>query len=474
MVFSSITFLYYFLPCALLLYFITPGIALKNMVLLITSLAFYGWGEPRYLIIMLVTILVDYLCGILISASQKSRVRKLILAFSVIFSLGILAYFKYANFFIDNFNAVTGLSVPILRITLPVGISFYTFQTMSYVVDVYRRDVDVQKNPLSLGMYITMFPQLIAGPIVRYSDIVGELDSRKHSFEKVSCGITRFVLGLSKKVLIADVLAQVCDKFNTSNEKSVLFYWLYAVAFSLQIYFDFSGYSDMAIGMGKILGFDFPENFNYPYISRSVTEFWRRWHMTLGTWFRDYLYIPLGGNRVKLVRWIFNILVVWMATGFWHGAAWNFIIWGLMFAILLIIEKPFLKRSREGGRSILPLTVISHIYVLFAVMISFVIFNAPSLKEAGIQILSLFGYGDIPLVTTPSLYYLKSYAFVFIMAFIGATPIVKKGYLLLKDSSRLVNRILEAVEPIALLALLAVVTAHLVDSSFSPFLYFRF
>ncbi|MBE6574031.1 MAG: MBOAT family protein [Ruminococcaceae bacterium] len=474
MVFSSITFLYYFLPIVLILYFVSPTIAIKNGVLLVSSLFFYGWGEPMYLFLMVATILVDYLCGLVIGRSESALCRRITLIFSVVFSLGVLAYFKYADFFIDNFNTVTGLSIPLLKIALPVGISFYTFQTMSYVIDVYRRDVEVQRNPLTLGMYITMFPQLIAGPIVRYSDIVGELNKRKHSFENISYGITRFVMGLSKKVLIADTMASLCDKFRASDEKSVLFYWMYAVAFSLQIYFDFSGYSDMAIGMGRAFGFNFPENFNYPYISKSITEFWRRWHMTLGTWFRDYLYIPLGGNRVKLLRWIFNILVVWMATGFWHGAAWNFILWGLMFALLLLIEKPFLtKQKQRGEKGSIGGRIFSHVYVLFLVMISFVLFNAVDLKGAGVDILSLFGYGGIPAVSTASLYYLGSYAFVFIIAIIGATPIPKIVYNKLCGNG-VVKGIFSVAEPVVLLALLLAVTAHLVDGSFSPFLYFRF
>ena len=307
------------MPAVLILYFISPK-KLKNAVLLLSSLFFYAWGEPKYVVLMIVSILSGYVFGLLIEKSRENKSLRLTFCFvSVAISLPFLLYFKYADFFIENFGRVTGLPVTLLNIALPIGISFYTFQIISYTVDVYRGE-PAQKNIISLGAYIAMFPQLIAGPIVRYSDVARQLGDRTLSFAKASYGIRRFMLGLSKKILIANQLGELCNIFRESDEKSVMFYWLYAVAFALHIYFDFSGYSDMAIGLGKIMGFDFLENFNYPFISKSVTEFWRRWHMSLGTWFRDYLYIPLGGNRVKTPRWIFNILVVWMLTGFWHGA----------------------------------------------------------------------------------------------------------------------------------------------------------
>ncbi len=457
MLFSGIPFLYYFLPCVLLLYAVTPK-KLKNLTLLISSLVFYAWGEPRLVILMLITVAVGYVFGLL--TEYHSKLKKLYLILSLSVELGFLVYFKYVDFFIDNFNAVTGLSVPLLNVALPIGISFYTFQIVSYNIDVYRGDVPAQKNPINLAAYIALFPQLIAGPIVRYSDIATQLDNRTHSIEKVSLGVRRFILGLSKKILIANVLGELCDTFKSSDEKSVLFYWIYAVAFSLHIYFDFSGYSDMAIGLGKVFGFDFLENFNYPFISRSATEFWRRWHMSLGTWFRDYVYFPLGGSRVGKGRMLFNLLVVWFLTGFWHGAAWNFIVWGLYFAVLLVVEKlvilKFLNKSK----------VLSHIYLLFFVLISFVIFNASSMGEAVSYIGSMFGAGDVPLLSTETLYYLRSYALVFVIAAVGSTPLPK----MLAEKAKFARFL----EPVVLLILLVVCTAYLVDGSFNPFLYFRF
>ena len=457
MLFSSISFLYYFLPCVLVLYFLVPR-HFKNIILLISSLFFYAWGEPRLVILMSATIVIGYVLGILMERDAKRK--KLYLVIALLCFLGALGYFKYTDFFIDNINRVTGLSIPLLRIGLPIGISFYTFQILSYNIDVYRGDVKAQKNLIHLATYISMFPQLIAGPIVRYKDVAVQLETREHSIDKVAQGIRRFVFGLSKKILIANVLGEIYETFRASNDKSVLFYWMYAIAFSLHIYFDFSGYSDMAIGLGKIFGFDFMENFNYPYISKSITEFWRRWHISLGNWFRDYVYIPLGGSRVKVGRHLFNILVVWMLTGFWHGAAWNFIIWGLYFAVLLVIEKTFLLKHLEHSK------VLSHVYVLFAVVISFVIFNATSLPQVLTDIGGLFGKGNLPLVSAEAIYYLRSYAVVFVLAIFGATPIPKKFVSKWK--------IPQYVEPIILLLLLVVITAYLVDGSFNPFLYFRF
>lgn len=457
MLFSSIPFLYYFLPCVLILYFIVPK-QLKNTALLLLSLVFYAWGEPKLVLLMLATIAVGYILGIL--TEKHSKYKKLYLLLAVVLSVAALGYFKYADFFIANFNAAFGLSVPLLKIALPIGISFYTFQILSYNIDVYRGEVEAQKNPINLAAYITMFPQLIAGPIVRYKDVAKQLEKRSHSFDKAALGLRRFVLGLTKKILIANALGELCDIFKNSDDKSILFYWMYAIAFSLHIYFDFSGYSDMAIGLGKIFGFDFIENFNYPYISKSITEFWRRWHMSLGTWFRDYVYIPLGGSRVKKARMFFNILVVWMLTGFWHGAAWNFIIWGLYFAVLLIAEKVFLLKYLDKAK------VINRIYVLLAVVISFVIFNAATMHEAVGYIGGMIGVGGIPLCSAEAIYYLKSFAVIFVLAIIGATPIPKKIAAKLK--------VVQYMEPIVLLALLAVITAYLVDGSFNPFLYFRF
>lgn len=465
MLFSSIPFLYYFLPSVLILYFIAPK-KLKNTVLLVSSLVFYGWGEPKYVVLMMVSIIIGHVSGLLIEAFNK-RKAKLVLALSVGINLCFLGYFKYSDFFIENFNTVTGLSVPLLNVALPIGISFYTFQILSYTVDVYRGDVSAQKNIINLAAYITMFPQLIAGPIVRYSDIAKQLEKRTHSFENFAKGMRRFVFGLAKKILLANALGELCDIFKSSDDKSVLFYWLYAVAFALHVYFDFSGYSDMAIGLGKIMGFDFMENFNYPYISKSATEFWRRWHISLGTWFRDYVYIPLGGNRVSKPRWFFNIFVIWFLTGFWHGAAWNFIIWGLYFAIALVIEKLFLLKYLEKTK------ILSRIYILVVVGISFVIFNATDIGEAFSYIGGMFGAGDVPLVSKEFIYYLKDFAVVIILGIIGATPVVKKSVEKIAEN-KTASKILVVLEPVVLVTLLVTMTAYLVDGSFNPFLYFRF
>ncbi len=466
MLFSSIPFLYFFLPCVLILYFAVPK-CLKNTVLMLVSLFFYAWGEPKYVFLMVATILLNYVFGLLIERFKGKALSKVFVTASVIVDLAALGYFKYADFFIENFNAATGLSLPLLRIALPIGISFYTFQILSYTVDVYRGDVPAQKNPINLAAYVAMFPQLIAGPIVRYSDIEKQLKSRTHSFEKFSLGVRRFVVGLAKKILIANTLGELCDVFRATDEKAVLYYWLYAVAFSLHIYFDFSGYSDMAIGLGKIFGFDFLENFNYPFVSSSVTEFWRRWHMSLGSWFRDYVYIPLGGNRVSKIRWFFNIFVVWMLTGFWHGAAWNFVVWGLFFAVLLVLEKLFLLKAVEKTR------IIKRIYIALAVLISFVIFNASDMSEAFTYIGCMFGAGSLPLINTEMLYYLRSYAVVLVLAIVGSTPLVKNAAVKLENSPKL-GKAVRVIEPVAIAVLMIVMTAYLVDGSFNPFLYFRF
>ena len=467
MLFSSIPFLFYFLPCVLILYLIAPK-CLKNTVLLLSSLVFYAWGEPRYVIWMLLAITLGYIFGLLIERfKEKKRISKLFMILSVVSSLAMLGYFKYVDFFIGNFNAITGLSVPLLKIALPIGISFYTFQILSYTVDVYRGDVAAQKNPIDLAAYVALFPQLIAGPIVRYSDVAEQLKSRTHSFEKTALGARRFMIGLGKKILIANILGELCDTFRASDDKSVLFFWLYAVAYSLHIYFDFSGYSDMAIGLGKIFGFDFLENFNYPYISASITEFWRRWHMSLGSWFRDYVYIPLGGNRVSRLRHLFNIFVVWMLTGFWHGAAWNFIVWGLFFAVLLMVEKLWLLKYLKKSR------VLSHIYVVVLIIISFVIFDASSMGQAFSYIGSMFGAGGYPLVSTEFLYYLRSYGVVLILGIIGATPLPQKLWNRIA-ATNIGSNIMTFAEPIALSALLLCCSAYLVDGSYNPFLYFRF
>ena len=463
MLFSGIPFLFYFLPCVLLVYFIVPQKG-RNAVLLAASLFFYGWGEPKFLLFMVFSIVQGYVFARLIG---RGRRKKLFLTLSLVLSFALLGYCKYADFFIENFNAVTGLSLPLLKIALPIGISFYTFQIASYEIDVYRGDVAAQHNFIDFAAYVAMFPQLIAGPIVRYRDIAPQLKERTHSLEAAASGASRFAVGLGKKVLVANVLAQLVSAYKASAEQTALYAWLYAGAFTLQIYFDFSGYSDMAIGLGRIFGFTFPENFRYPYIAKSITEFWPRWHMSLGTWFRDYLYIPLGGSRCSRIRHIFNILVVWMATGFWHGAAWNFVFWGLFYAVLLMAEKFFLLPALKKGR------VLPHVYVLLAVTLGFVLFDAASLKDALHQLGTLFGAGTASELGTEALYMLRSYGVVLALAVLGATPLPAMLWKKVQEAKFLAP-VLTVAEPLCTFALLALCTAFLVDGSFNPFLYFRF
>ena len=453
MLFSGIPFLFYFLPCVLLVYFIVPQKG-RNAVLLAASLFFYGWGEPKFLLFMVFSIVQGYVFARLIG---RGRRKKLFLTLSLVLSFALLGYCKYADFFIENFNAVTGLSLPLLKIALPIGISFYTFQIASYEIDVYRGDVAAQHNFIDFAAYVAMFPQLIAP----------QLKERTHSLEAAASGASRFAVGLGKKVLVANVLAQLVSAYKASAEQTALYAWLYTIAFTLQIYFDFSGYSDMAIGLGRIFGFRYLENFDYPYISASITEFWRRWHMSLGTWFRDYLYIPLGGSRCSRIRHIFNILVVWMATGFWHGAAWNFVFWGLFYAVLLMAEKFFLLPALKKGR------VLPHVYVLLAVTLGFVLFDAASLKDALHQLGTLFGAGTASGLGTEALYMLRSYGVVLALAALGATPLPAMLWKKAQEAKSLAP-VLTVAEPLCTFALLALCTAFLVDGSFNPFLYFRF
>jgi alginate O-acetyltransferase complex protein AlgI len=441
---------------------------MKNLILLSSSLFFYWWGEPKYALLMIFTILLGYGHGILIDQFRGKTASKVFLVSSVSTSITLLGFFKYANFFIKNTNVLFGSSFSLFNLALPIGISFYTFQTLSYTIDVYRGDAQVQKNPIKLATYVALFPQLIAGPIVRYTTVEEELNQRTHSFENFSYGSNRFVVGLAKKVLIANALGELCEIFRGSGEKSVVFFWVYAIAFSLHIYFDFSGYSDMAIGLGRIFGFHFLENFNYPFISKSITEFWRRWHMSLSTWFRDYVYIPMGGNRVKKTRWLFNIIIVWILTGFWHGAEWNFIVWGLFFAFFLILEKLLIGKYLAKVPS-----VLSRVYVLLLVAVSFVIFNADGMKEAISYIAAMFGTQGYPLITTETLYYLRSYAVIIGLAVIGSTPFIKNGIQRLQKYPA-ARHIINIAEPVVIVALLLTITAYLVDGSFNPFLYFRF
>ena len=463
MIFSGATFLYAFLPVVLLLYAIAPGVKAKNYVLLVASLVFYFFGEPVYVLLLVFSSISDWLHSIYIEKHRGEKKAKIALISSIVINLGMLGFFKYTDFLIGTVNALLGTSIPKTGVPLPIGISFFTFQTMSYTIDVYRGRAHAQKDLGTMATFVCLFPQLIAGPIVRYVDVAAELESRKHTLEDVALGIRRFAFGLGKKVMIANIMGELTEVFRASGDKSVLFYWLYAVAYALQIYFDFSGYSDMAIGLGRIFGFKFPENFNYPYISKSITEFWRRWHMTLGGWFRDYVYIPMGGNRTTKLKWLRNIAVVWILTGAWHGAEWNFVLWGLMFGVLLIIEKLWLGKLLEK----LP-AIVQHIYVLFIVILSFVVFNAAGLKGVVSDIGGLFGAGGIPLVSADAIYNLRSYGLAILFAAIGATPLPKWLYGKLGELPKTV------LEPAATGLLLVVCTALIINSSFNPFLYFRF
>ena len=466
MLFSSIPFLFYFLPAVLIVYFAVPG-RFKNFILLLASLFFYAWGEPKYVILMLVSITQGYAFGLLIEKYRGRKAAKLFLSLSVLVSLGLLAYFKYADFFLASVNAVTGLSLPLLKLSLPIGISFYTFQVLSYVIDVYRGETAAQRNFIDLAAYVSLFPQLIAGPIVRYSDVAAQLQDRTHSVSAAAEGVRRFTVGFAKKVLLANQFGALASAYKQTQDASVLFVWLYALAFLLQVYFDFSGYSDMAIGLGRILGFRFPENFNYPYISGSITEFWRRWHISLGSWFRDYLYIPLGGSRRGKARQLLNILIVWLATGLWHGAAWTFVLWGLWFAVLLLLEKSVLLPVLEKHRA------LGHVYTLFFVTLGFVLFDADSAAQAVSRIGAMFGAGGLPLLSTQAVYLLRSYGPLLALGILCATPLPKKLLTRLREAKGAAPA-LNALEPLCVLAVLALGTAFLVDGSFNPFLYFRF
>lgn len=466
MLFSGIPFIFYFLPAVLIMYYLMPGIKGKNTVLLIFSLVFYGWGEPRYIALMILSVFCGYVFGILTENSVGKK-RKIYMIISVMISLSFLLYFKYADFFIDGFNKITGLKVPLLKVTLPIGISFYTFQIISYNIDVYRGDVKARKNPLTLALYISMFPQLIAGPIVRYSDIKNRLETRDINVEKISLGIRRFVMGLGKKILIANVLGEFCESFLAGSDISVLYIWAYTIANALQIYFDFSGYSDMAIGLGHMLGFDFPGNFDYPFIASSVTEFWRRWHISLGTWFRDYVYIPLGGNRVGKIRHIVNIMTVWFLTGFWHGAGVNFIMWGVYFGIILIIEKNFLMKYLRKSK------VVSRLYVIPLILISFLIFSVTDISRLVYYIRGMLFMGGLPVISAEFSYYAGSFAVITAIAVFASTPVMKNAVNKLREKPA-IDKIIDILEPVFLSFVAILCIAYLVDGSFNPFLYFRF
>lgn len=462
MVFTSINFLYYFLPTVLILYFIVPK-KYKNLLLLISSLLFYFYGEPKYIILMIIEIVLAYFEARLIEKYKSKE----IFIFSIFIHVLLLCIFKYTNFLITNINGIFNTNISLLNIVLPIGISFYTFQIISYLVDVYKEKVKAQKNFISLATYVSLFPQLIAGPIVRYETINDELDNRKQTFNDFSSGISRFIIGLSKKVLIANILGELCNIFILSNEKTVLFYWIYGINYSLQIYFDFSAYSDMAIGLGRMFGFHFMENFDYPYISKSITEFWRRWHISLSSWFKDYVYIPLGGSREGTFKLIRNILIVWLLTGLWHGSEWTFVIWGMFIGILLVIEKLLLNKYIEK----LP-SIVRRIYTLFIIMISFIIFSGSNINESFNNIVGLFNFSN-PFINKFTIHYLKDYGLVLIIAIFLSTPILKNTIIKLKKNKK-INNIINILDIIVLLILLVIVTSYLIDSSYNPFLYFRF
>ncbi|WP_130862641.1 MBOAT family O-acyltransferase [Bacilliculturomica massiliensis] len=520
MLFSSVSFIYCFLPVFLAAYFVVPA-RLKNGVLLLFSLIFYFAGEPVYIWILLLSSVSDYLHGRFIGSRPGTPAARAALVSSIAVNIGLLSFFKYSDFFINTVNSLTGSGLEPLGLALPLGISFYTFQTMSYTIDVYRGEVPAQKSLSDFAAYVTMFPQLVAGPIVRYRTVAEELEYRKASFGGFALGVRRFTVGLSKKVLLANALGQLAEAAaeGTAGEPSVLLYWLGALGFMMQIYFDFSGYSDMAIGLGAMMGFTFPENFRYPFTARSVTEFWKRWHMTLGGWFRDYVYIPMGGNRKGRLRWIFNVFVVWFLTGFWHGAGWNFILWGLYFAVLLCLEK-FVFRIFLGKWA-----VTDRIYTLLVLVVSFVIFDSVDVAQIPVRIKGMLGIGStltgnpaavLPLWNDYGVYYLKSYAVLLAVSVFASTPALAlicgkldrlarggsedgtegtaagrivggpEDTMELKGKedtklqtktgrkSRAAQVLLAVGEPVVLTALLLLCTAYIVDSSFNPFLYFRF
>lgn len=466
MVFSSLTFLFLYLPLTLLVYFLSP-LRWRNFVLLVVSLLFYGWGEPVYIVIMFLSIIIDYTHGLLVEKFRSDdKKARWFVAQSVIFNLALLGFFKYWDFIAANLSLIPGIDLPQLGIPLPIGISFYTFQTMSYTIDVYRKDAPVQRNMVDFGAFVTMFPQLIAGPIVQYKTVAADLRHRLHTSENFALGARRFCVGLAKKVLLANSIGALwedCLAAQGAGTLTVLGGWLGLAAYGFQIYFDFSGYSDMAVGLGRMLGFEFTRNFDYPYISRSVTEFWRRWHISLGSWFREYVYIPMGGNRVSRPRLCFNLLVVWGATGIWHGASWNFLLWGLYFGVLLIVEKLWLGRRIE--RWPVPL---QHAYALFLVAVSWAIFAVEDFSQLGPYLGAMFGFAGGGAFDGAFFYYLRSYLPTLVLACAASTPLAAGLW------RRLPERVWKAALPVLLLCVLLLSTAYLVDATYNPFLYFRF
>ena len=467
MVFSSLLFLFTYLPVVLLIYYLSP-LKWRNGVLLIFNLIFYGWGEPTYIILMVFTITADYVAGLLVARFKdqgRDRAARTAVAAALVLNLAILFFFKYWDLIADTLRGF-GLDVlPALGLSLPIGISFYTFQTMTYPVDLYRGDAGVQKNLVNFGTFVTLFPQLIAGPILKYKELADQVDQRTYRVEQFAGGVHIFVIGLGKKVLLANNLGQLWDAYKAlpTEELTVLGAWLGVAAFSLQLYFDFSGYSDMAIGLGRMLGFEFLKNFDYPYISRSVTEFWRRWHISLGSWFREYVYIPMGGNRVSVGRLCFNLMVVWALTGLWHGASWNFLLWGLYFGVLLILEKLWLRKWIDRWPR-----VLQHLYTLFLVLVSWAIFAVEDFGQLGGYLSAMFGLAGGGLADGAFRYYLGSYGLSLLAACVASTPLMAGLW------RRLPQRAERVLLPVVILAGLLLCTAYLVDATYNPFLYFRF
>ena len=464
MVFSSLPFLFLFLTVVLLVSHLLP-FKFRNFFLLLANLVFYAYGEPVYVLIMIASILVNFFAGVLMDKQPTQSRRRAVLVVGIVLNLAALGVFKYAGLFVDTLRGIPAFSsLPEVNIALPIGISFYTFQAVSYLIDVYWDDCEASHNFVNFACYISLFPQLIAGPIVKYETVAQQIDHRKETWTDFSAGCSRFIVGLGKKVLLSNQLAVVADRaFGLGDGLSASFAWLGALCYTLQIYYDFSGYSDMAIGLGKMFGFHFLENFNYPYISRSITEFWRRWHISLSTWFREYLYIPLGGNRCSKPRWMFNLLVVWAATGIWHGASWNYLIWGLYFFVLLMLEKFFLLKVLNKAPAL-----VGHIYTLFFVVVSWAIFAIEDFAQLSSYLKVMFGLGGVPLMDAKLGYYVTSYLPILLVAAVASTPLGAKLYHKLKTPAA------EVVCTVLVLAGLVVCTAYLVDGTYNPFLYFRF
>lgn len=482
MVFSSIVFLCGFLPLVLILYYLCPG-RIRNFFLLLASLLFYAWGEPKYIVIMLFSTVFDYCNGMMMEFLDRKGhpgFRRWILILSVVVNIGIMSFFKYTDFLLQSINQLTGSGLELLELALPIGISFYTFQTLSYTIDVYRHQVPAQKNLIDFGMYVCLFPQLIAGPIVRYCEVQKQIHDRKVNGRECAEGMQRFLIGLGKKVILANQIGELWSEISSlqTADLSVSAAWLGAIAYTFQIYFDFSGYSDMAIGLGKLLGFHFPENFNYPYQSKSITEFWRRWHITLGTWFREYVYIPLGGNRKGIIRQIFNLLVVWFLTGLWHGAGWNFILWGLYFFVILLIEKLFLLKEMEGWHNL-----SKHIYALLLIVFGWAVFACDTMGLLVRYIRAMFGVGVV-WSNEIAVYYWCSYGLFLAVLFFASLELPQKlaglgcRWLAGKYTGKNVDcreeRLVFWLKSLYVMAVLLICIAFLVSGSYNPFLYFRF